>query len=215
MKNILLSCPPDTLCSCRGNSLWSGSETVVRPWMSSWECQWTEYTVCELEASHGAIWWSSGWIWVDWASTVCVLSLEVKAEWESGGDSPEKSSSLLWARTCRCHQSFGIGSWSYKAGGDVWKCPLLPWQVRNIGKECGGWSSSRETHENLLWTEQSSWILGVSLVKDCACIMESLLLHLCWQSHWRWAFCLCGYKKLTSSHHSWHVAAQVKMLLCG
>lgn len=61
----------------------------------------------------------------------------------------------------------------------------------------GGWSSSRETHENLLWTEQSSWILGVSLVKDCACTMESLLLHLCRQSYWRWAFCLCGYKKLT------------------
>lgn len=45
------------------NSFWSGSETMVRPWMRSWKCRWTEYAVCELAVSHSVIWWRSGWSW--------------------------------------------------------------------------------------------------------------------------------------------------------
>lgn len=84
-----------------------------------------------------------------------------------------------------------IGSWSYKAGGHVWKCPLLPWQVRNTAKSMVA-ALLPTRCENLL----SSWLLSVSLFKDHVCIMKSLLLKLWWFSHWRWAFCLCGYKKL-------------------
>lgn len=167
---------PNTLCSCRGNSLWSGSETTVRPWMRSWKWQWTDCTVWELEVSHSAIWWRSGWSWGALsANHPCFLRggegwVRVKCIF------PWEEQQPLMGKDTLLPQSVGIGSRSYKAGGDV-KMSLSAQTGQKHGKECVCWSSSKETRENLLSTEQPSWLIrDVRLVKDHTCIMKSLLL---------------------------------------